>query len=186
MADFLPIFEMDERHPGLTEHIAGGYCQAAYVTLDRHHSPPADFTVRFSGLEERVPVRWPGVTERWRRAWNNQPDRTEAGAYAMAIAAVELLEGLVAIGRAEQGTGADYYLGKPDVEYDDFESAIRLEVTGTESSSVAEVARALRVKVVQLGAGNSNLPGRACAVGYRVGLILSEVFEKGGMEVFAR
>jgi hypothetical protein len=41
-------------------------------------------------------------------AWANTTDTTETGAYGIAIAAVEVTDGLVTVARAETRTGADY------------------------------------------------------------------------------
>jgi hypothetical protein len=42
-------------------------------------------------------VEWQATDERLRSAWGNEIETTEAGAYACALAAVELTDGLVAI-----------------------------------------------------------------------------------------
>lgn len=67
----------------------------------------------------RAMVQWETTDERVRGAWTNDIDATEAGAYACALAVVELTGGLVAIRQAETGTGADYYIGPPDRPLDD-------------------------------------------------------------------
>lgn len=179
----LPVRHMGDRHPGLTPHVAASYCEAAYVCLDSHHRSPAGFLLRSGALERNVQVEWPEVTERQKRAWNNRSDAVRDGAYAVAIAAVEVVEGLVAIGRAETLTGSDYYLGKPGIDYEDFESAIRLEVSGTDAGGPGTVAARLTAKITQLGAGRSTLSGRACVVGFKAGMIVSADFMRGEAEV---
>src|SRR4051794_2410421 len=107
----LPLENMADRHIGLTPEVAAYWVQAAYVCLDRHHTSPIEFDLCEEPERQPANVVW-GVTDaRTRAAWANEIDTTEAGAYACALAAVELLKGLVAVGRAETGTGADYYIG---------------------------------------------------------------------------
>jgi hypothetical protein len=76
------------------------YPEAARVCLDRHHTSPTEFVVQNGTEAVGVLVEWEATDERSRVAWANHIDTTEAGAYACALAAVELTEGLVAIRRA--------------------------------------------------------------------------------------
>jgi hypothetical protein len=85
---------------------------------------------------------------------------------------VELEEGLVAVRRAETGTGADYYIGRPDQGQDDLEDCLRLEVSGTDAANRAGVAQRLRIKIEQAAGGNSNLPAKAGVVGFQARLIM--------------
>jgi hypothetical protein len=174
---YLPLVDMAERHPGLTQPIAACYVEAVRVCLDRHHISPTEFTVQNGGETVRAMVQWETTDERVRSAWANDIDTTEAGAYACALAAVELTGGLVAIRRAETGTGADYYIGPPDQPFDDLEGCLRLEVSGIDRGTAAAVARRLQQKIEQAAAGNSNLPAMAGVVGFRAQLIQLEVVE---------
>lgn len=87
---------MANRHQGLTQPIATSYLEAARVCLDRHHTSPTEFVVQNGTEAVGVRVEWEATDERSRGAWANHIDTTEAGAYACALAAVELTEGLVA------------------------------------------------------------------------------------------
>ncbi len=118
---------MANRHPGLTQPIATSYLEAARVCLDRHHTSPTEFAVQNGTETVSALVEWEATDERSRGAWANHIDATEAGAYACALAAVELTGGLVAIRRAETGTGADYYIGPPGQPIDDLEGACDLK-----------------------------------------------------------
>jgi hypothetical protein len=138
---------------------------------------PTEFTVQNGNKTVRAMVQWETTDERVRSAWANDIDATEAGAYACALAAVELTGGLVAIRRAETGTGADYYIGPPDQPFDDLEGCLRLEVSGIDRGTAAAVARRLQQKTEQAAAGNSNLPTIAGVVGFRTQLIQLEVVE---------
>lgn len=167
----LPLQNMAERHQALTPSIAGSYLEAARVCLDRHHSSPKEFTLQDDPVESIAKVEWDVADSRVQAAWANADDATRDGAYAVAIAATELLKGMVAVRRAETRTGADYYIALPGQDLEDLEHCFRLEVSGTHSDK-SEVKRRLRMKLEQARQGNSNLPALAAVIGFRVQLIL--------------
>jgi hypothetical protein len=174
----LPINELAERHPGLTPEIAAYYLQAARICLDRHHAPPTEFMLKDGTARDiRTVVAWKAADDRCRNAWANEIDATEAGAYAVALAAAELAGGFVAVRRAETGTGADYYIAPADAPAEDIEACIRLEVSGTDRGGASEVAQRLRDKLSQAAAGASNLPAMAGVVGFRAQLVMLQVLE---------
>ena len=53
-------------------------------------------------------VTWDTADARMLRAWANEDDTTEAGAYGCALAAIELSEGLVAMRRALESVDVVY------------------------------------------------------------------------------
>jgi hypothetical protein len=167
----LPIHEMAERHHGLTTAIAESYKEAACVCLDRHHQSPVDFEIANSNIVETAVVDWIESDDRTRGAWANEIDATEAGAYACALAAVELFNGLVAIHRAETKTGADYYIGPAGIQIEDLEDCFRLEVSGIDRGGLSAVNRRLNEKMRQAKEGASNLPAIAGVVGFQARLI---------------
>ncbi|MBI4596205.1 MAG: hypothetical protein HY730_07515 [Candidatus Tectomicrobia bacterium] len=168
---------MSDRHPGLTPEIAAFYHQAARVCLDRHHVTPTQFLLQEEQTELVTQVEWEPADNRSRAAWANEIDTTEAGAYACSLAATELMRGLVAVRRAETGTGADYYIGPTGRAAEDLEDCYRLEVSGTDRGSKDGVMRRLQQKVAQTLAGNSNLPALAAVVGFQAQLILIQAVE---------
>ncbi|SUS05266.1 conserved hypothetical protein [uncultured Defluviicoccus sp.] len=168
----LPINNMAQRHSGLTEAIAKFYTEAARVCLDRHHESPIDFVIKKHDRCSDVVAAWEKTNAEIRHAWANEIDTTEAGAYACTLAAVELSEGLFAVRRAETKTGADYYVAPAGTSPEDLEHCIRLEVSGTDCGSRADVAQRLKEKVEQAQRGISNLPALAGVVGFRVRLIV--------------
>ncbi len=167
----LPLKNLNERHLALTSSLAGSYLEAAGVSLDRHHTSPKEFIVENDGTSSVVTLVWDVPDDRTKAAWANSDDATRDGAYAVAIAAIELLRGLFAVRRAETRTGADYYIAPPGQDLEDLENWFRLEVSGTHAEKT-EVKRRLRIKITQTQKGKSNLPAIAAIVGFRVQLIL--------------
>ena len=84
---------------------------------------------------------------------------------------MELLEGLVAVRRADVKTGADYYVAPPGTQASDLENCIRIEISGVDHGNAATVTRRLNDKLEQTALGNSNLPAIAGVVGFRAQLI---------------
>lgn len=167
----LPLDRMADRHRGLTPSIAGSYLEAARACLDRHHISPKEFIMENDREDSIAQVIWELTDDRTRAAWANKDDATRDGAYALEIAATELLRGMVAVHRAETRTGADYYIAPTNQDLEDLEGCYRLEVSGTNSDK-SEVKRRLRVKIEQTKQGKSNLPALAAIVGFKVQLIL--------------
>jgi hypothetical protein len=94
-------------------------------------------------------------------------DTTEAGAYCVSLATVEVEEKLVAVKRAETLTGADWYVAKIGTEPEDLENCFRLEVSGTDIGNSNTIQTRLLQKVAQTKKGASNLPALAAVVGFR-------------------
>jgi hypothetical protein len=173
----LRFLDLDRRHLGLTSGIANGYSEAARVCLDRHHVSPVSFRLSDNDRTKKVKADWLKADKRTTEAWANKDDATEAGAYALSLAAIELMRGLVAVRRAETLTGADYYLGRPGAHAGDLEAALRLEVSGTDEGSETVMKARLRLKKEQTRQGNSNLPAVASVVGFAALRILTEDVE---------
>ena len=129
-----------------------------------------------SNEELMILIEWDPPDARCRGAWANKDDATRDGAYACAIAAIELFLGLYAIRRAETLTGADYYVAPLSHTSEDLEDRYRLEVSGPNSGEY-EVKQRLRMKVHQAQHGKSNLPAWAVVVGFRVKLISMQSVE---------
>lgn len=167
----LAIQDMDQRHSGLTASIAACHAEGARVCLDRHHISPATFEIRGLTRTVKAVAQWQATDENTKSAWANETDATEMGACACVLAAVELLEGFIAVRRAETRTGADYYIAAPGTPADDLESFIRLEVSGIDRGNAGVVARRLKEKLEQAKRGDSNLPAMAGVIGFHALLI---------------
>jgi hypothetical protein len=172
----LQIEGLSDRHPGVTKALGDGFAEAAGVCLHRHHLPPQKFHVVRGEADLQASITWQSPTIRTIAAHANENDATEAGAYAMVLAGVELTDRLVAVARAETLTGADYYLlhvGEPLV---DLEGCIRLEISGVGRGPDALVYERLRRKRKQAAAGDSSLPAIAGVVGFEAKrLIVADV-----------
>jgi hypothetical protein len=161
----LPIKELEKRHPGISVGLAASYCEAATICLHRYHESPADINIKHNS-ELIVTTSWDLPDDTALRAWANEIDATEAGAYGMALASVEISDGLVAYARAETRTGVDYYLGPADNTLMDLENSHRLEVSGISTDNESKMSARLQRKIAQAKAGNSNLPAIAAIVGF--------------------
>jgi len=170
--NLLPFHDLSERHPGLTPAVAEDYAEAARVCLDRHHASPILVEINNGGSRSEAIVHWSETTDRERAARANAIDTTEAGAYGIALGAVELARGMVAVRRAETGTGADYYIAPLGAAVDDLENCLRLEVSGVDNGDERSVRQRLVQKRAQARAGASNLPALAAIVGFAAKLVV--------------
>ena len=168
----LPIHDLSRRHTGLTDSVSESLNEGARVCLSRHHDPPVAFVIREAERRIAVVTEWEPPDERTRNAWANEIEATEAGACACILAAVELADGLVAVRRAETGSGADYYMAVPGTSAKDLEDCVRLEVSGINRGDSASIGRRMRDKLEQASAGSSNLPAMAGVVGFQARMIL--------------
>jgi len=162
----LEIDALETRHPGVSEGLAQSYAEAASVCLDRHHTPPVQYDLSDNGSSYVADLQWSPASPRLLNAWNNRDDATEFGAYGLALAAIEVTRGLVAVARAATRSGADYLLSEPGQEIEDFENCLRLEVSGTDKGDVAAIGARLRAKLQQAERGESDLPAIASVVGF--------------------
>jgi hypothetical protein len=164
----LPLENLWRRHPGLTKAIADAYVEAASVCLTRHHRPPTQFTINDEADTLDAVVNWRLPDEVCLAAYANEIDATEWGAYAFALASMELTRGLVAIRRAETKTGVDYYVFHYGMFPDDLESCFRLEISGTDRGTEQDLMARLKSKIVQASRPGSNLPALAAVVGFKI------------------
>ncbi len=174
----LRFSDLRERHRGVTEAVGRAYAEAAGVCLDRHHVSPQPFHIVDAPNERRAFAHWAAPDERTKDAWANRDDATEAGAYGLALATVELARGLVAVRRAETLTGSDYYLGTPGEAAHSLKTLFRLEVSGVDSGDEARLAARLNQKIRQADRGNSKLPAIALVIGFRALKALAADVEK--------
>jgi hypothetical protein len=162
----LRVSDLSARHVGVSAGLSTAYAEAASICLDRHHTSPADFQLKDNARDDVAQASWQSADQRMRQAWANADDATEAGAYGVALAAIEVMRELVAVGRAETRTGADYYLGDPHGVLEDFEASFRLEVSGTDAGNLSAIESRLGQKLEQARKGKSNLPAIASVVGF--------------------
>lgn len=174
----LRFLDLNTRHPGISPGLSLSFSEAARVCLDRHHVSPCEFKLQDNDKNTSANAEWDQCDERLRAAWANRDDATRDGAYGIAIAAIETLRNLVAVGRAETRTGADYYLSESSNVPGDLENTIRLEVSGTDEGGNSIINARLREKLDQAKKGNSNLPAIASVVGFSARRVVSADLEQ--------
>jgi hypothetical protein len=167
----LQLADLSERHPGLTKAIGDCYAEAAAVCMHRHHESPADVSAVVRNQTTECVLNWDAPSNGVLRAYANETDTTEQGAYGVSLATTEAVNGLVAVSRAETMTGADYYIAPIGSNPEDLETCIRLEVSGVSAGSEVVVQARLRQKVAQTAKGKCNLPALAAVVGFKERLI---------------
>lgn len=112
-----------------------------------------------------------------RNSNRNAKDATCEGAYAVALMCLERKLELVAVGRAEEGSGADWYVAPPGLGLDemgepnpDDPATLWLEVGGHDHRP--SLPYELKLKVRQLQAGASAVPGIAAVIGFKMARVL--------------
>ena len=168
----LKFEELAARHP-IDPFQLQCYANAAKVRLEVHHRSPIDFEITSRGETVLYEVKWVPVDDILRASYNNSDDAKRDGAYVLAFAAVEELEGLVGVARAETKTGSDYYVAPVGSDPGDLENAFRLEVSGTDGTTT-EIRARLRQKQQQTRNGTGTEPAIAAVVGFKNKLILVE------------
>lgn len=167
----LPFQNLSARHPGVTDAVGSAFAEAARVCLDRHHISPIEISIDGTEARCEAMAQWKRADERTRGAWANEIDTTEAGAYGIALAGIEIAEAMVAVRRAETRTGADYYIAPRGSSAEDLVAWLRLEVSGVDRGNDLTVKQRLREKIRQALDGDSNRPAFAAVVGFRAKLI---------------
>ncbi len=178
----LQIEHLDLRHPGVSPGQALMCYEVSCVCLSRYHSPPVSVDVQSNrndvSTSTSYSVEWSPPTPKMSASYAYESTATEFGAYCLVLAAVENEWGLVALRRAETGTGADYYLipianaAQLQVQELDFETALRLEVSGLGNGTNTMLEARLNTKIQQAVNGNSNLPALVGVVGFSLLKIL--------------
>jgi hypothetical protein len=176
--DILRVDDLHERHPGLSERLAGAYCEAARVCLDRHHEPPTRFDVKVDGESGKHLVEWTPADARARKAHGNEIEATEMGAYAVALVCLAYRMHLVAIGRPPHGDGFDWYVAPLGHEFDDAgvpnydaPEVMALEVSGVDRGPVGARVEA---KKDQIRRGRRAERGVAAVVGFERSVVQME------------
>ncbi len=150
-------FEMESLAPwgGIAAGMREALLEAARVMLDACHTQrPARGTWRHNAETMPMLVSWAPADETMRRTHGNAKDATEDGAYALAVYAVTRL-GFQVLGRAPQGTGADWYMVHAEAP----NAMLKLEVSGIERGG--SPGHRLREKVAQGRDGALPAPGVA-------------------------
>lgn len=168
-------------HPGITPALWAAWVEAAAVTLERFHPASAKACTLTSGsTKHEGMLQWVPATAQMNKSHANPIDATEHGAYAVASAALGVLEGWRVEGRAHHATGADLIMLAADQE--DEEAYVRLEVSGmaegSGTSGTGKLKTRLRKKLAQLRAGDEDEPGVAAVFGFELALLLAASIQR--------
>jgi len=184
--DGIWLSELNRTHPGVTPSWAPALCEAAAVALSRHHAPPKAFRIIADGEPSEIRFRWTPPVPSQISGNANELDTTMHGAYAISLRSVEFRMGLVAIGRAEACSGADWYVAPPGAGLDenglpdlDDPRVRRLEVSGQDKGTLGHRTH---VKEQQLRLGRSSIPGIAAVVGFEIAMVRLEHVATQGAE----
>jgi len=174
--EVLVLSELHEAHPGYTQVLHDSYCESARVCLGQFHASPTDIIVEVHDETHNDQLIWEATDQQTRNAQANLSDAACNGAYAISILCVERKFRFVAVGRAEELTGADWYIAPPGLGVDelgapdlDCEDVLRLEVSGTVTGPTG--ARVTKKKK-QLKDGQSSIPGIASIVGFKRPIVI--------------
>lgn len=175
VAGSLAIAALHVRHPGVSPEVSAFYAAAAAVCLHRHHRSPAQFDIAEDGdPAASYGAAWDEPSDSQERAYANEEDTTENGAYCVALAAADAHLSLLALRRSQSRSGADYYLipdgtaisadHELDLERPDL---VRLEVSGIDEDSEQALRARLRRKLDQVARAPSDVPAIAAVVGFK-------------------
>lgn len=149
--------------PGLTRTRGAAFAEAAAVCLEEcRHASGVDMQV-LGDLTGRYKVHWAALDENARRAWEDESEAAEHGAYGIAILLITDQTGFSVVRRSVKGTGFDYWLGND--RDPDFQNKGRLEVSGKRRSAIGLHQRAA-AKARQMDRSNRDIPGYAVVVDF--------------------
>ena len=146
------------------------WAEAATVMLFKFHQvPPPRTTMSLAWNQQEcsLHVHWARPDVRALESHANEKDATEAGAYAVAIAAAHH-NGYVVRRRAHQGSGADLLMvrcGEPDNDF------IKLEVSGIARGG--DIDGRVSQKTDQVAGGDLSRPGVALVVHFEAAAIVA-------------
>ena len=145
---------LNDRH-NLTSARLAVFREAASVCLSRYHQPPTVLVLEDNGMRSLADLSWQEPDDRERATYANLHEAVEQGGYGCVLASLDHLRGLVAVRRADTGTGADYYVGPLGAGVDDLEDCLRLEVSGLDAGNERQVRRRLIEKQQQARDGRA-------------------------------
>jgi hypothetical protein len=124
------------------------FVEAARVMLDSFHSvAPASGTWTSESGSAKTEIHWTAATSAMKSSHANSKDATEDGAYALAVLAADRL-GLRVLGRAPQGSGADWFVEDPRRPT----QLMKLEVSGIASGGAPGARLGRKVEQAMGGA----------------------------------
>jgi hypothetical protein len=141
----------------LTAVRGAGFCEAASVSLDRQRHASGVVISVTGDFAEEIEVSYPVVTDKMRKSWTDDKEAADDGASGIAILMMRDLTNLTVVERSVTGIGFDYWLGPEDKDDDEliFQDKVRLEVSGINKGSMADVRRRVDQKLAQTDQSDS-------------------------------
>lgn len=155
--------------PCITQEYSQLLVQAAVYQIAMHGyttgdtlTISGDFTAQFDLV---LPYE---VTGAMRRTWTERPDTINRAACAVALYAMHALTAFTVISKSYIGTGFDYWLAPKETPCDTdlpFRQAVRLEVSGIDRGTDAEIKRRIAEKLHQTRRSDAMIiPAYVCVV----------------------
>ena len=160
----LPIYDLREGMPGITQAFGECLAQAASVCLeDQKHESNTKLSVD-GDFKKIYALLWEEATEQIRRCWGDEEVTTEHGAYGIAILLIPRLTEMTVIERSRKGTGFDYWLGSKSNFEPLFQEKARLEVSGIRNGTEAQIRSRVNKKLEQTNKSDGSLPAIVAVV----------------------
>ena len=133
--------------PAISAYEGGSLAEAASVCLEANaHCSPVALAVR-GDYQRSASLSFLEVTDQMRRTHGDAEVATERGACAIAILLACRLSEYTVVHRSYKGTGVDYFLGDRNDFL--FQQKARLEVSGIDKGSEADIRRRKKIKLEQ-------------------------------------
>ncbi|MCC8469010.1 hypothetical protein [Xanthomonas phaseoli] len=151
----------------LTEEWGRAICQAAaHCMTERSHASGVELCSEGMG-SPNFSVNWAPFKDaaKVEATWSDLQVAVEHGAYAIALATIDVEYGLKVVQRSAKGTGFDFWVRDPAKPGILMQGAERVEVSGILSGTKSDVSGRLGEKLKQMNQSSSmGLPGHAVVV----------------------
>lgn len=162
--------DLDQVAPSLgslTEEWGAAICQAAaHCMTEKTHNSGVELHSSGMGLPN-FEVSWAPFRDavRVKATWFDSQVAVEHGAYAIALATIDIQYGLKVVQRSAKGTGFDFWVRDPSKAGLMMQGAERVEVSGILNGTKSQVTGRLNEKIKQMDqSAFMGLPGHAVVV----------------------
>ena len=148
----LDLERIRDGFPGITPTFGEMLLEACLVCLEKQGHEPGTILSVFGDWNIEVELRWNTIVDdRMRRTWGNHNETTEYAAVCLVVLLVNQLTGYMIIGKADEKSGIDFWLGNQSLKETDklFIPTGRLEVSGIFSGTKTQIKRRFQLKLDQ-------------------------------------